>query len=64
MEYAKLMDGSIFFAPQVIVHDTQRIYNPPAELLTLHGFKPVQFTEPHTCCRSTTDHRSPYHRPE
>lgn len=46
MEYAKLMDGSIFFAPQVIVHDTQRIYNPPAELLTLHGFKPVRFTEP------------------
>ncbi len=46
MEYAKLMDGCIFFAPRVIVHDTQRIYNPSAALLTLHGFKPVQLTQP------------------
>ena len=46
MEYAKLIDETVFFAPRVVIHDTQRIYNPPAELLAAQGFKPVQFTNP------------------
>ena len=46
MRYAKLIDGSIVYAPRRVVYQGMRIYNPPAEVLLALGYKPVQYTDP------------------
>lgn len=45
MNYAKLIDGSISYAPRSILVDGNWIGNPPAEVLEELGYKPVRFTE-------------------
>lgn len=46
MKYAKLIEGEIYFAPKKIKNGNSITYNPPSEMLTELGYKPVTFTEP------------------
>ncbi len=46
MNYAKLLNGSISFAPNPILHDGLWIGNPPAEVYLEAGFKSVRYTNP------------------
>lgn len=45
MRYAQLSNGVLHWAPRHISHDDKLIYNPPAEMLTELGYKPVKYTE-------------------
>lgn len=44
MRYAKLINASLVYANNPILHDGVRIGNPPPEIYAEHGFKPVRFT--------------------
>jgi len=44
MRYAKLLSGSLIFAPNPLRAGEARIGNPPASLLLEAGFKPVRYT--------------------
>lgn len=46
MKYAKLIDGNPFFAPNPILHAGLWYGNPPAEVYTAEGYKPVTYTDP------------------
>ena len=45
MRYSKLLDGHPVYAPNPILHDGQRIGNPPGEVYLEEGYKPVQRTD-------------------
>ena len=46
MQYAKLIDGAIHYAPNPIIVGDRQIGNPPAEVYTEQGYKPVVYTDP------------------
>lgn len=48
MKYAKLINGSISYAPNPIAHDGMIRYNPPPEIYLAEGYKPVRYTDPPT----------------
>ena len=48
MRYAKLIDSSPVYAPNPILHDGLWYGNPPGEVYTAEGYKPVRYTEPPT----------------
>lgn len=43
--YAKLIDGALNIAPKKLPGDGVIVYNPPAEMYTEAGYKPVTFTD-------------------
>lgn len=43
--YAKLIDGALNIAPKKLPGDGTVVYNPPAEMLLVAGYKPVTFTD-------------------
>lgn len=45
MSYAKLMDNVLVFAPRRLSDGETVVYNPPADILTARGWKPVVYTE-------------------
>lgn len=45
MRYAKLINGSISFAPSRLRLETYTVYNPTPEMLIAEGYKPVRHTE-------------------
>ena len=45
MNYAKLINGQIHYAPRKLRLETVTVYNPPAELLIAEGYKPVKYTD-------------------
>lgn len=45
MRYAKLIDGSPLFAPNPILHNGLWYGNPPGEVYTEQGYKPVRYTD-------------------
>ena len=45
MRYAKLINGFPTYAPNPILHNGWRIWNPPPEVYAEEGFKPVTYTE-------------------
>lgn len=45
MEYAKLINGSIVYAPNPIRHDGIWYGNPPAEVYLTEGYKLVTYTD-------------------
>lgn len=48
MRYAKLINGSIYYAPNPILHNGLIRYNPPPEIYLAEGYKPVRYTDPPT----------------
>lgn len=46
MNYAKLIDGNLVYAPNPILHNGLWYGNPPAEVYLAEGYKPVRYTEP------------------
>ncbi len=44
--YAKLIDDALQIAPKKLSGDGTTVYNPPAEMYAIAGYKPVRFTEP------------------
>lgn len=46
MRYAELIDGSISYAPNPILHNGMIRYNPPGSVYEAEGYKPVRYTEP------------------
>ena len=46
MNYAKLINSYPQYAPNPILHDGLWYGNPPAEVYTAEGYKPVRYTEP------------------
>ena len=48
MDFAKLIDGEIVFAPNPILVGENYIGNPPGSVYEDAGFKPVVYTDPPT----------------
>lgn len=48
MKYAKLINGSISYAPNPIAHDGMIRYNPPGSVYEAEGYKPVRYADPPT----------------
>ena len=48
MKYAKLINNLPAYAPNPVLHDGLWYGNPPGEVYTAEGYKPVTFTEPPT----------------
>ena len=46
MIYAKLINGSISYAPSRLRLETVTVYNPTPEMLIAVGYKPVRYTDP------------------
>ena len=46
MTYAKLINNTLTLAPNPIVVGDRQIGNPPAEVYTEQGYKPVRYTDP------------------
>ena len=46
MNYAKLINNTLVPAPNPIIIDDRQIGNPPGEVYTEAGYKPVRYTEP------------------
>lgn len=46
MNYAKLIDGNIVYAPRKLTVGEYTVYNPTPEMLISDGYKPVVYTEP------------------
>lgn len=46
MDYAKLIDGNLIFAPRKLPVGDAVVYNPTPEMLTEAGYKPVVYTDP------------------
>lgn len=46
MKYAKLINNFPSYAPNPIKHGGMWYGNPPAEVYTAEGYKPVRFTDP------------------
>lgn len=45
MNYAKLIDGAIVYAPRKLNVGEAVVYNPYPEMLVEAGYKPVRYTE-------------------
>lgn len=45
MNYAKLIDGSISYAPNPILHNGLMRYNPPGSVYEAEGYKAVRYTD-------------------
>lgn len=45
MQYVKLISGTVQFAPKKIKDGNSITYNPDAEMLAEHGFKPLTVDE-------------------
>lgn len=45
MRYAKLINGSIAYAPNPILHNGLWYGNPPGSVYEAEGYKPVTYTE-------------------
>lgn len=45
MRYAKLINASLVYTPNPILHDGMIRYNPPSEVYLEHGYKPVQYVD-------------------
>ena len=45
MNYAKLIDGAIVYAPRKLRLETVTVYNPTPEMLIAEGYKPVRYTD-------------------
>lgn len=43
--YAKVIEGALHIAPKILKGDGVIVYNPPAEMYTEAGYKPVHFTD-------------------
>lgn len=43
--YGKLEENRLIYAPNPVIYDGKCIYNPPAELLSRLGYKPIVKTE-------------------
>lgn len=48
MKYAKLINNLPAYAPNPILHNGLWYGNPPGEVYTAEGYKPVRYTEPPT----------------
>lgn len=48
MNYAKLINNNLVPAPNPIIVGDRQIGNPPGEVYTEQGYKPVVYTEPPT----------------
>ena len=48
MRYAKLINAFPAYAPNPILHNGLWYGNPPGDVYTAEGYKPVRFTEPPT----------------
>lgn len=48
MEYAKLINNFPAYAPNPILHNGLWYGNPPTEIYTAKGYKPVRYTDPPT----------------
>ena len=48
MRYGKMIDGSISYAPNPILHAGLWYGNPPGEIYETEGYKPVRYTNPPT----------------
>ena len=46
MNYAKLKNGRVSYAPNPILHNGLWYGNPPAEVCEAEGYKPVVYTDP------------------
>lgn len=46
MDYAKLVDDNIVFAPRKVIYQNKRVTNPRPAILEALGYKPVQYTDP------------------
>ena len=46
MNYAKLIDGAVVYAPNPIIVGDRQIGNPPGDVYTEQGYKPVRYTDP------------------
>ena len=46
MQYAKLINNTLTLAPNPIIVGDRQIGNPPGEVYTAQGYKPVVYTEP------------------
>ena len=46
MNYAKLIDGAIVYAPRKLPVGEYTVYNPTPEMLIADGWKPVVYTDP------------------
>ena len=46
MNYAKLINGQIQYAPNPIIVGDRQIGNPPGEVYLAEGYLPVQYTDP------------------
>ena len=46
MTYAKLINNNLVLAPNPIIIGDRQIGNPPGEVYTEQGYKPVIFTDP------------------
>ena len=46
MNYAKLIDGHLVFAPCKLTVGECVVYNPTPEMLIAEGYKPVVYTDP------------------
>lgn len=45
MRFAELIDGSISYAPNPILHNGMIRYNPPGSVYEAEGYKPVSITD-------------------
>lgn len=46
MKYAKLINESISYAPNPILHNGMIRYNPPGSVYEAEGYKPVVYSDP------------------
>lgn len=46
MQHGKLIDGTISYAPNPILHNGFWYGNPPGEIYAAEGYKPVHYTTP------------------
>ena len=46
MKYGKLINNTLTLAPNPIIVADRQIGNPPAEVYTAEGYKPVRYTDP------------------
>ncbi len=46
MNYAKLIDSNLIFAPRKLTVGDAVVYNPTPEMLEEAGYKPVRYTDP------------------
>ena len=45
MNYAKVVNGDLLYAPRTLSTESVVVYNPMPELLIAQGYRPVQYTQ-------------------